>query len=208
LGSAFGLHCVRYTRDKFIVDSQECYGSICKSYLNANDLRTTTLYNILQYFNINIPMNMSAVDYFNITVDCVHKYTGLNIEYIQNYIMQLLVFDFIIANNDRHLSNIEIIQNSNSGFRFAPIFDCGQSFFRKDRELTYSQLDNESRKFKAKPFSTNQYKNLINIDYAKNIAYMFNENAKKSFGGIYNIPDIPRAHKKVAIYRMKLLLNK
>jgi hypothetical protein len=37
---------------------------------------------------------------------------------------------------------------------------------------------------------------------------MFNENAKKSFGGIYNIPDISRAHKKVAIYRMKLLLNK
>jgi hypothetical protein len=208
IASAFNLNCVRYTRDKFNVDGVEKYGCICDSYMMQGDLKTITLYSILNFYNINIPMNMSAYDYFCITIEAISKFTNMNIQSVRDYLMCLLVFDFLIANDDRHLTNIEIIQSYNNCFRFTPIYDCGQSFFRRDSEMTYRQLESESRKFKSKPFSINQYKNLINLDVAKNIASIYKQNAVNKYGGIMNIPNAMQAHKKVVKYRMDLLLNK
>jgi hypothetical protein len=208
IASAFCLNCVKYTRDKFNIDGVDRYGCICESYMKDYDLKAVTIYAILNFYNINIPMNMSAYDYFCITVEAISKYTNISIQNVRDYLMYLLVFDFIIANDDRHLTNIELIQSYNNSFRFTPIYDCGQSFFGKDSELTYNQLEIESRKFKSKPFSTNQYKNLINLDIAKNIASVYKQNAINKYGSIMNIPNALQAHKKIARYRLDLLLNK
>ena len=94
-------------------------------------------------------------------VDVVKTYTGIDIfEYLSN----LLSFDAIILNEDRHLSNIALIYNNDSDkYRLAPIFDNGAGFMSditKDYRLDVGNVVN-IRKVKARPFSTsfkNQYR--------------------------------------------------
>lgn len=204
LGKAFGLNVVEYRRSRFIVNGKECIGCYCKNYLSNNET-TISAVDILNYFDVNIENNMSAVDYFNITLDCIQEYTKLNKTDVQLYMMQMLVFDFIIANSDRHLTNFEFIKG-NGYFRFTPLYDHGESFFCKDTILTTGQIENESRKFKSKPFSSNPKKNLIDIDLAKYIANQFKEYALKRYEKLSDIPML-ESHNKIMRYRLDKLLN-
>lgn len=204
LGEAFGLSVVQYTRERFILSGREHWGCYCNSYLKQNE-RVITAYKILNYFDVNIPQKMSAREYFEIFINCVHNYTGLDKKHIKMYMLSMLVFDYIIANPDRHLSNIEFIQGEGY-FRFTPLYDHGQSFFGKDSELTLRELRDKSRKFKTMPFSRNPLSNLIDIEVAKKIAVKFEENAIKKYGSLSNIP-ITEPHLKVVKFRLDLLKN-
>ena len=76
----------------------------------------------------------------------------LKIENYQRYLNRLLVLDFIIANEDRHLNNFGFIRNveDKRAFRPAPIFDSGGSFgFDKQTSQIFS-FDN----IVTKPFKT------------------------------------------------------
>ena len=151
---------------------------------------------------------MSSVDYFNLAVDCSSKYTGLNRGLVSQYFMHILVFDFLICNGDRHLSNIEFIYNEYTNtWRLSPIFDNGDSFFGKDGSLTNSQMEQEFRRLKMKPFSSNPYKNLIDLGEAKKIALWFKGNIESVYGSINGLP-INDAHKKVIKTQFERLLNR
>ena len=77
----------------------------------------------------------------------------LNIPGFQEYIDKLLVFDFIIANEDRHFNNFGAIRDANTldFISPAPIFDSGASF-------GFNKIDVEIKAFKdieTKPFKSN-----------------------------------------------------
>lgn len=207
LGEAFGLNVVEYTKKEYLFNSVKHIGCECKSYLNINEI-SITLIEIINFYNIDIPKNMNSVDYFNITVECISKYTNLDTKDVQKYLMQMLVFDFLICNDDRHLTNIEFIYNERLNlWRFTPLYDHGQSFFGKDGGLTNQQIEQEFRKLKMKPFSTNPYKNLIDIENAKLIANEFIKNVNKQYGALGNIP-INDFHKKIVKIQLDRLLKK
>ena len=77
----------------------------------------------------------------------------LGIKNFKEYLDKLIVFDFIIANEDRHLNNFGVIRDS-STLEFvgpAPIFDSGSSF-------GFNKISSDIKPFKdieSKPFKSN-----------------------------------------------------
>ena len=209
IAEAFKLKHVTYKRLKCIVDGDEKWCSVCKSYLTSTEDQSINLYNILSYYeSFIVTNNTPASVFFEETCKIIQDFTKLNIEYIRLTILNMLVFDFLIANDDRHLSNIEIIMFQNGTFDIAPIFDNGHSFFRKDSMLTYKELEALSQRYKSKPFSTNQWKNIIDINYAKHIVSIWMTRVNQMYGCIENIPNVMESHKKIIRYRTKILLDR
>ena len=201
LAKAFQIPCVEYRREKVTIDGIEHYSSVCKSYLHRGVDKSITFAQLLDMYNIfQIDKNMSAKQYFTLTCRCIKDYTKLPDEYIYRRLLEILTFDFLICNEDRHLSNLEIVEYAN-GINIAPIFDNGTSFFRKDSILTYSELERLSRKHKSKPFSTNQWVNLIDISYAKQLASKWSIN-------INNVTNVLDGHLKIVKYRLTELQKK
>lgn len=80
------------------------------------------------------------------------KYLGIN--NITDYFNKMIVFDFIIANEDRHLNNIAFIRNALTLEYVgpSPIFDSGSSFgFNKITDDIDTIKNIESKPFKASP---------------------------------------------------------
>ena len=83
----------------------------------------------------------------------------LNIPGFKEYIDKLIVFDFIIANEDRHFNNFGVIRDAKT-LEFigpAPIFDSGSSF-------GYNKIDSDIKPFKdieSKPFRSNVIEQLL-----------------------------------------------
>lgn len=180
IGRAFGLNCVEYHSARYQVFNKIYKGCYCDSYLAEGDEPVSFAY-IFQQSVFDVPMKMSAVEFYVKTLELVAGFTGLAVPSLDDYLMNLLVFDFLICNSDRHFSNIELIRNvSTNVYRFAPIFDCGQAFLKRSTLPSNEILESELHKFKTKPFSTNPKKNLIDITRAKEIATRFVSNA----GGI------------------------
>ena len=209
IAEAFNLKHVTYKRLKCIVDRDEKWCSICKSYLKSTAEESISLYNTLSYYeSFKITNNTPASVFFEETCKIMQDFTKLNIEYIRLTMLNMLVFDFLIANDDRHLRNIEVIKFKNDTFDITPIFDNGHSFFRKDSMLTYKELEALSQRYKSKPFSTNQWKNIIDINYSKHIAGVWMTRVNQMYGCIENIPNVMESHKKILRYRTKILLDR
>lgn len=119
---------------KNFLNDGEIYKPIAK-YLSLNELNNNDLYNILR----------------------------VRFEEYRNEIDNMIVFDFLINNTDRHLNNFGFICDENENIlRFSPLFDNGCSLFNDiiiDERFT-NKFDIADRKSKSKPFRTNQYKQI------------------------------------------------
>ena len=115
-----------------------------------------TLYKILDIYNITQKSldDMNSIQQrFNLVRDAVKDYTSLD---ITTYLSNLLAFDAVILNEDRHFNNIALIYNEiTNSYREAPIFDNGLGFLADLNEyrLETSNLIN-MRNVKARPFSS------------------------------------------------------
>ncbi|MCD8014524.1 MAG: hypothetical protein LUG99_15380 [Lachnospiraceae bacterium] len=63
----------------------------------------------------------NADDRIRFVIDFVYEFTGLD---CTEYLCTILNFDMLVLNTDRHFYNMGFIK-SDSGYRFAPIFDNG-----------------------------------------------------------------------------------
>lgn len=77
-------------------------------------------------------------------------------DYFMHNIAELLWFDRIIYNTDRHLFNIILLLNNNTKeYTFAPIFDCGASLLSDLQDYPVNMpISIALRDVKSKPFST------------------------------------------------------
>lgn len=183
IGCAFGLDCVKYQAAHYLIDGSMYRGCYCVNYLAEED-ESISFATILQQAKLDVPMKTSAIDFYKSTIVLISGFTGLATQCLDEYLRQLLVFDFLICNPDRHFANIELIYNRHtSTFRLAPIFDCGQAFLQRSTMPSRSDLEMLLYKLKMKPFSTNHYKNLIDVQKAKQIATRFIATA----GGVNSI---------------------
>lgn len=197
VGKAFGLNMVKYDVISCEYEGRIHKACICESFMKLGE-EAVALFTILNYKIINIDRNMSAKEYFNITCNTIMEFTGLD---ARQYLMNMLVFDFLVANRDRHLSNIEFIHGQN-GYRFTPLFDNGQSFFDSNASMTDAQLEQAYKKFKTMPFSRNPKSNLIDIGAAKRIANQFRVNS----GDFKNI-QVSDLRKHILIFMYKKLMQ-
>lgn len=98
---------------------------------------------------IEKPPNTSTYQHF---IDCCH---ALGIKDFVQSLDQMLLVDFLIANEDRHFNNFGFIRNASTleWIGFAPIYDSGNSLWYNQREDTIS-----SHKDLSKPFENRHYK--------------------------------------------------
>ena len=96
--------------------------------------------------------DMDMDDGIEFTLEFMKQQTGLD---LRTYIANMISFDQLILNCDRHLNNISVLFNSRTGeFREAPIYDNGRSFFCGVRKFDPAKSIRENiKQVMARPFS-------------------------------------------------------
>lgn len=186
IGKAFGLNMLQYSKGIYYINNTAYKGCQSKCYLSVGE-QSISFASLIARSSFSVPMKMSAKDYFVKLIDTISEITAINANILAEYVLEILVFDFIVCNPDRHLSNLELIYDVNAKvFRLSPIFDNGQAFLYSNTQLTEQQYKDRLRKLKMKPFSSNPKTNLIDIGIAKKIAAKYLDNA----GGYQKIADL------------------
>lgn len=88
---------------------------------------------------------------------------------IEQDLINMLLFDFIILNIDRHLNNFGLIEKEGIPIGLNPIFDNGLSLLANlsDDDLLNISDFYLDKKMKVKPFKSNPYSQLNIIDFSK-----------------------------------------
>ena len=71
---------------------------------------------------------------------------------ITNYLIIMIIFDFLLGNEDRHYNNFGVLFY-NREFKIAPLFDFGLGLFEHDRKYENADLDNAILRMDGKPFN-------------------------------------------------------
>ena len=99
---------------------------------------------------------VSAKDNYELVIDLFYKLTGLA---ARDYLNTMLLFDFLICNEDRHLNNFGVLKDKTDGsYRFPPLFDNGYALGFMQAE--HRPVEQYLYSCKAKPFSTSFSKQL------------------------------------------------
>jgi len=132
---------VSYTKD-FLPSALDSYVGICK-YFSDLELRKN-IGNLYELF--------------------VNKFP-----FIEQDLVVMVLFDFIILNVDRHLNNFGLIEKVGKPLCLNPIFDNGLSLLANlsDDELLNISDFYLDRKMKVKPFKSNPYTQLGTVDLNK-----------------------------------------
>lgn len=129
-------------------DDQTIMVSYTKNFLHEGEIYKP----IIKYLSLN---ELNNNDLYNLLISRFKDY--------KKEIDNMIVFDFLINNTDRHLNNFGFICDENENIiKFSPLFDNGCSFFYDihiDQKFI-NTFDIADRKSKAKPFRTNQYKQI------------------------------------------------
>jgi len=208
LGSAMGLYCAEYTSLLVNYRGSERRACMSESFLLKDEIELTISY-IIDLHNISIPMNLSAVEYIDIVVKTISDFTGIDSEAVYTWLYDMLVFDYIICNDDRHLTNFEVLYSKAKGsYRLAPYYDHGESFFRTDSVLSIQNYEKCEHKYKSKPFSSNPDKNIGDYVRAR-VSFIRMINTVGGINGIKSL-DISQGHKLTVlrrIHRLEKLLS-
>lgn len=205
LALAFGIDCAKYEAITAKVNGTECRACLTYNFIRVDE-EEVKLYYILNTLGVIVTDNTSAIDFLKLTATAISEFTNNNITYgaAEEYLYTIVVFDYIICNMDRHLTNIEILYNSKTDqFRLAPLYDHGQAFLDTDADLGPVEYERRLRKLKSKPFSTNPDRNICEHTKAKYILDRFLSNCS-GIDGI-NLLDIQAGHKHTIIRRIKQL---
>ena len=204
LAKAFGLYCVDYKLVTVKHNGVKKLACLCESFLESGLDTECTLYDFISAKLddvVSFKSGTPAKEIFDFIVDTVDSNINLGKSLIINYLLMILTFDFIICNEDRHLNNISLIER-NGEYRFAPLFDNGNSFLGVNSAMPLSEIRTRSRALKPKPFSSNQKKNLINIVYCKNLLSSWLRNA----GDLRKL-GIPMEYITIVEYSIKELMR-
>lgn len=107
----------------------------------------------------DMPPDVSQYQYY---IDCCKE---VNIPDIQLKIDRMLIFDYLILNEDRHFNNFGLIRNADSlkYHDVAPLFDHGNSLCFQDEEHQFDAKIDICKPFECRHFE--QIKYVTNIDW-------------------------------------------
>lgn len=88
---------------------------------------------------------------FDIIVKSMQEFTGLD---ITEYLIVMIILDFLVGNEDRHLNNFGVILDGND-YKLAPLFDFGLGLFEHDNIYKNKTLEQAIDLMQAKPFCAN-----------------------------------------------------
>lgn len=135
--------------DYFVIfDDLKPY-SVCEDFI-SKDTELVTAYKIMQEYPK--PNHLSIYQHY---INCCKAF---GIEDIVEKMNQMIVIDFIIANEDRHLNNFGLIRDANTlkWLTTAPIFDSGSSL---GYDKVTANMDKQSL-IMCKPFKNTHFEQL------------------------------------------------
>lgn len=140
-----GIPHVPYT---VVWDNDEPY-SVCEDFV-TKDTELISAWRIMQ-----IKKKESNVSVYQHYINCCEQ---LGVKNITESLNQMIVLDFLIANEDRHCNNFGLLRNAETleWYGAAPIFDSGTS-------LGYDDLPNQiitQKNVKCKPFKSSHKEQL------------------------------------------------
>ena len=99
---------------------------------------------------------VSARENYELVLRLFSELTGVD---ARTYLDTMLLFDYLICNEDRHLNNFGVLRNDEvDTFHFPPLFDNGYALGFMQAE--YKPVEQYLYSCKAKPFSTSFTKQL------------------------------------------------
>lgn len=203
LCKAFGVPCAVY--ELMDVEYKGHIRRACRTLRYDTPMEEKiSVYQILEAQGVAITSKMPAIEYIQNTIIAISVYTGINKRDVATWLYSMLVFDYLICNADRHLTNFEVLHNVETDtFRLVPYYDHGDSFLGVDRKITESEYTGLERKFKTRPFSTNPEKNIGDHCIARSVFIRMMNN----IGGINGIMslNILDGHKYIVLKRIKKL---
>lgn len=105
-------------------NNRKMRGCVSKDFLGEGDL-IVTFYRILQKAGkLGSIKGRSTKDKTLCLIGLIKEITGVD---VTRYLQAVFTLDAIILNEDRHLNNLALIYNKNTGYRYCPIFDNGLS---------------------------------------------------------------------------------
>lgn len=132
-------------------------GTICKSFLGEEN---SSLFEAVDYFGAQFDEN----DLLMYTIESaiqIAKNFGLEKEFIS-----MCIFDYLIANQDRHCGNWGFIETPNEPDikKMAPLYDNGSSLFNGLSDEKIEQIINDEESFRA---FTNRAKSIFTVEGKK-----------------------------------------
>ncbi len=156
---AMSLHAkqgtsIPYVHYKMIQENNICIGSKCPAF-TSEDIEIVSAYEVL--LSKKQPTSLSKYQAF--VENC--KNLGLDETYVDDYLSYLLQTDFILDNTDRHLMNIALLRNSNTGkiISFSPIYDTGNCMYL-DKNCIMNRYEHLTREISS--FATNFHNSIKN----------------------------------------------
>lgn len=144
---------ITYDLCSIIEEDRVWEGCVSKNFTQSGDLLIT----FSRLFEMNLIEEESLFESHNLsdrialTIDTIYQLTGLD---VTDYLRKVFTLDALIWNEDRHLNNLAVIYNDESGFRICPIFDNGLSLLSDTSAYPiYTSNTLLLRQVKAKPFS-------------------------------------------------------
>lgn len=152
LGNQLGLDVVAAFPCRILDVSGVLPGSYTYSFLQDNE-DFITFYRIFKHYGYNddaIVRNQTVCKRIQWVIDRLNEFTSLD---LSDYINRMIVLDFLVGDEDRHLNNFGIVVNRNTGkFRMAPLFDNGLSLLEHDRRYLGAPFQFSLKKMDGKPF--------------------------------------------------------
>lgn len=153
--------CLIEKPDGVIVEG--CYSNDFRGHLQEVTLERLFEANFETTNDILSNTRYSTEDKFHFIMDKVFRFTGLD---VSQKLAQMLAFDALILNEDRHTNNILFLFDSKTeAWQLAPFFDHGLSLLSDVKDYPLGvDLQILKRKVKAKPFNSSFKKQLSLYD--------------------------------------------
>jgi hypothetical protein len=99
----------------------------------------------------NTDINKSYGLSYKVYSSILNEYKELNVD-AENYIIVMIVMDYLLLNEDRHTNNFGVLRKEDS-FAVAPLFDFGLGLFEHDKIYNGKTLNEALSLVECKPFN-------------------------------------------------------
>lgn len=131
-----------------------------------------SIHRLLLANGLDIDDKMFPTDRFNLIKDlCLKEY---KVD-ITNYLIVMIVLDYLLLNEDRHLNNFGICRTQEGEFTMAPLFDFGLGLFEHNKIYLNKPLSKALAYVECKPFAKThdaQIEMLMHLGYGYKIKWI------------------------------------
>ena len=156
VGALLHIDVVPYTLCRIrLDDGKSILGTLSPNFCHENETYLS-FETMVESMDEPVQWAASAKENYELVLHLYAKLTGLD---ARRYLDTMLLFDYLICNEDRHLNNFGILLGDATGaFRFPPLFDNGYALGFMQAE--HKPVEQYLYSCKAKPFSTSFSKQL------------------------------------------------